>query len=393
MTMVSGIKASEVSAIADALLNRYQENKKRPEKNVDYYDIVINELLLNIPLDAKSFGLRAISEPDNKEELAQLVYQSLICCVTTLNDVSIVVPFDSQIDKQSIFNFAEGSSIDIVISLPEDPNKEGAFDAYCNLLKAYTELWAKNQSSIQLYPTTGYIQYLMGKMVGYTATTITNDDFMQSEFTDSLSIDQMNKIKWMLDEVIEKHLGEDIRSLMGLTVQAIKDKREEAYLSSHQYLIDEVDMIAPVPDLVRVLAETTTLDLADSLGYLFELSRSFFNKADKYFSRDGQSYPIGLLSTLVISVFGDKDALLQRWTDIASLLHHNQKDELSNSSVKPNTQLMFVANALSIEPVLLAKAAADVAFLIEQALITFEILPGKGVDKKNDDTTIPLVEV
>lgn len=169
------------------------------------HKIEVDEFLVDIPYHFKEIGLIAQKGDDGRLSM-DLMDVSL---ALMMNDVSVIleIPFDFDMPAKDIALVCATSNMSMAILPPEEKSQRN-YEQYSETLCKYTEVWlSQTGAQKMLYPTTGYLQYMVNEVFGFKTPEISTDKYIIENFVEPIPLDIMDEIKLKLREVILNAFG------------------------------------------------------------------------------------------------------------------------------------------------------------------------------------------
>lgn len=121
--------------------------------------------------------------------------------------VILEVPADCQVNTGYMYMIANNVGAVIALLPPVKPSKD-ELDAYAERLCEYAREWLRDgQGHLRLEPVSGYFQYLVNLAFGYQPEFIAIDEYMKSDFVETMTIADMDLVKDKLQVAIYDEFG------------------------------------------------------------------------------------------------------------------------------------------------------------------------------------------
>lgn len=207
------------------------------------YGVVVDKLIDNTLKDISEIGLIASLEDDGKS-ISLDVIDTVLAYVSVGVNVILEVPYDLDIPAQDIIILALNCGIDISVLPPSDAGFE-SWKEYSDILIKYTDIWLNQKNSKKMvYPSSGFLQYMVGEVFGYKPNSISSDDYFITNFVKRIDLCIMDEIKEELRKTIYNAFeGENNFEIFAHSLaDALAEKiKEESLLAQENYLDSQHD--------------------------------------------------------------------------------------------------------------------------------------------------------
>lgn len=180
--------------------------KLEPE-NIDkcVYGIVVDEYCAT-----RQFGLEEIGLIVESDEYGA-INEDVVDIATDYVDggcrVILEVPFECNVKTSYMYMIANNIGATISLLPPIMPSNDEV-NTYSDRLCDFAKEWLRDgQSHLMLEPVSGYFQYLINRAYGYKPEFISIDEYMKSEFVETMTLNDMDIVKDNLKAVIFDEFG------------------------------------------------------------------------------------------------------------------------------------------------------------------------------------------
>lgn len=171
------------------------------------YGIIVDELTSDVFTSIREIGIVAELE-EGENTLSLDVIDTVLSYVAVNSKVILEIPFSLPIPPIDIIILSLNCGIDISVIAPGKDASDEEWEQYQKTLCEYTSLWmSKKNSKNMVYPSSGFLQYMISEVFGFQPDTISSESYMVEHFVDQFPLDKMDKIKDELRVIIHNHFG------------------------------------------------------------------------------------------------------------------------------------------------------------------------------------------
>jgi hypothetical protein len=179
------------------------ESLQLPE-NGCVYRVEVDAPLFFPPAGLKEVGL--VARHDG-EGLSLDVLDSANCMLNAGVAVLLEIPAGEPLDPVEMIAVAANAGLDLSL-LPPRAGGAAAWGAYRASVVEYARRFLAHPGMAnQVYPVSGYLQYLTAAVIGYEPENMTDDAYIEATFVTDLPKDELEQTKIALREVFHDHFG------------------------------------------------------------------------------------------------------------------------------------------------------------------------------------------
>lgn len=184
--------------------------KEKNDAPFEVFGVIVDKLFSETAKNVSKIGIVALTEGDagdNYSSVSLDVLDTVIAYISSGVDVILEVPFESNLAPNDTLILAMNCGMDISILPPVVVNKESLL-GYANLLCKYAQCWLNQPNcDSQILPVSGYFQYLVASVFGFTPSVISDDRYTIDNFNSKMTVEEMDFVKDILRAKIYEIAG------------------------------------------------------------------------------------------------------------------------------------------------------------------------------------------
>lgn len=184
--------------------------KEKKDAPFEVFGVIVDKLFSETAKNVSKIGIVALTEGDagdNYSSVSLDVLDTVIAYISSGVDVILEVPFESNLAPNDTLILAMNCGMDISILPPVVVNKESLL-GYANLLCKYAQCWLNQPNcDSQILPVSGYFQYLVASVFGFTPSVISDDRYTIDNFNSKMTVEEMDFVKDILRAKIYEIAG------------------------------------------------------------------------------------------------------------------------------------------------------------------------------------------
>lgn len=265
------MNVSEINKIFHSQISRSGDSVF--ERTIDYVGLLSDEILNGVPLDAAGLSFSTDGFIGAEGDFADNLLVNIVTASAVCESVEIEIPFDFNCVTEGFVTTASALNVALVVTLP-DTIDNISLETFISTILNINSLLRKLDIEVKVLPFDSAIQAYLASQYGYDPAEVSTSAFMNSMYTEKLSLEQMSHIKQrFIDDFIDE-FGDDFaqnvaKGVFDFFSNDIEERKQTLRNNSKIILKNYEEWLG--------FAKDFDIDIYHNTAFLFEVTMPFWD--------------------------------------------------------------------------------------------------------------------